>query len=190
MSCGSAIGYVKSYIISSFCLSIINISLKAKGKFRCFFFITQFPLLITHHFKIPYPFGTITHLPSLNIFNTVYGPHICHSMQPFFFPIPKLTEPKKKEKKWTQWKKKKKKERKKERTQPMENSERRRKKKRKRKKEPNQRRQWRRKKKKWSKVAANLDSGSLYVCLITKMPLKTELWKLKTVKCIFSFHNS
>ena len=72
----------------------------------------------------------------------------------------------------------------------MENSERRRKKKRKRKKEPSQWRQWRRKKKKWSKVAANPDSGSLYVCLITKMSLKTKLWKLKTVKCIFSFHNS
>ena len=117
MSCGSAIGYVKSYIISSFCLSIINISLKAKGKFRCFFFITQFPLLITHHFKIPYPFGTITHLPSLNIFNTVCGPHICHSMQPFFFPIPKLTEPKKNKKKMNPVKEEKK-ERKKERKNP------------------------------------------------------------------------
>ena len=99
MSCGSAIGYVKSYIISSFCLSIINISLKAKGKFRCFFFITQFPLLITHHFKIPYPFGTITHLPSLNIFHTICGPHTYHSVQLFFFPpLPKLTEPSKKKK--------------------------------------------------------------------------------------------
>ena len=24
------------------------------------------------------------------------------------------------------------------------------------------------------------DNGSLHVCLITKIPLKTELWKLKT----------
>ena len=55
------------------------------------------------------------------------------------------------------------KERKKERTQLTETSE-------------------RRKKKKWSKVAADPDSGSFYVCLITKMPLKTELWKLKTAK--------
>ena len=30
-----------------------------------------------------------------------------------------------------------------------------------------------------SKVAAG---GSLGVCIITKMPLKTELWKLKTLK--------
>ena len=37
MSCGSAIGYVKSYIISSFCLSIINISLKAKPCYTLFF---------------------------------------------------------------------------------------------------------------------------------------------------------
>ena len=29
-------------------------------------------------------------------------------------------------------------------------------------------------KKKWSKGAADLTSGSLYVCLITKMPLETE----------------
>ena len=36
------------------------------------------------------------------------------------------------------------------------------------------------KKKKGSKVAAGLTSGSLIVCLIIKMPLKTELWKLKT----------
>ena len=36
------------------------------------------------------------------------------------------------------------------------------------------------KKKKWSKVATDPDSGFLYVCLITKILLKTELWKLKT----------
>ena len=142
MSCGSAIGYVKSYIISSFCLSIINISLKAKGKFRCFFLITQFSLLITHHFKIPYPFGTITHLPSLNIFNTVCGPHICHSMQPFFFPNTQTHWTKKKEKK-------------------NEPSERRKKRKKERKKEPNQ---WRtvkeeeKRKEKERKNPANGDS--------------------------------
>ena len=33
-----------------------------------------------------------------------------------------------------------------------------------------------------SKVAA---SGSLGVCLITEMPLKTELWKLKIPKMCF-----
>ena len=40
------------------------------------------------------------------------------------------------------------------------------------------------KKKSESKVAAG---GSLYVCLITEMSLKTELWKLKTVKISFQF---
>ena len=50
----------------------------SKGLFGCFFFITQFSSLITHHFKISYPFGTITHLSSLNIFHTVCGPHTCH----------------------------------------------------------------------------------------------------------------
>ena len=50
---------------------------------------------VTHHssFKIPYPFGTITHLLLLNIFHTVCGPHTCHLVLFFFFffPIPKLT---------------------------------------------------------------------------------------------------
>ena len=54
--------------------------------------------LITHHFKIPHPFGTITHLPSLNIFHTVCGPHICHSMQLFFSPEPRNPNPVKKKK--------------------------------------------------------------------------------------------
>ena len=35
---------------------------------------------------------------------------------------------------------------------------------------------------------SNIAAG--YVGLITKMSLKTEFWKLKTPKCIFSFHNS
>ena len=46
------------------------------------------------------------------------------------------------------------------------------------------------KEKKWLKVATDPDNGSLHVCLITKMSLKTELWKLKIAKCVFSFHNS
>ena len=55
-----------------------------------------FSSLITHHssLKIPYPFGIITHLSSLNIFHTVCGPYTCHSVQLFFFfLIPKLIEP-------------------------------------------------------------------------------------------------
>ena len=74
-----------------------------KGFFGCFFFITQFSSLITHHFKILYPFGTITHLPSLNIFHTVCQPHTRHSVQVFlffFFPQnPNSPNPKKKKKK-------------------------------------------------------------------------------------------
>ena len=62
--------------------------------------VTQFPALITHHFKIPHPFGTITHLPSLNISHTVCGPHTCHSVQLFFFfSIPRNRNPVKKKKK-------------------------------------------------------------------------------------------
>ena len=45
----------------------------------------------------------------------------------------------------------------------------------------------RRKEKKGSKGAADLTSGFLHVCLITKMPLETELWKLKTAKMCFQF---
>ena len=50
---------------------------------------------VTHHssFKIPYPFGTITHLLLLNIFHTICGSHTCYLVLFFFFffPIPKLT---------------------------------------------------------------------------------------------------
>ena len=41
--------------------------------------------------------------------------------------------------------------------------------------------------KKWLKVVADPDNGSFHVCLITKMPMKTELWKLKTTKMCFQF---
>ena len=57
---------------------------------------------VTHHssLKIPYSFGTITHLSLLNIFHTVCGPHTCHSVQPFFFFffLPVSLNPVKKEK--------------------------------------------------------------------------------------------
>ena len=46
---------------------------------------------------------------------------------------------------------------------------------------------WRRKEKKRSKGAVDLTSGSLHVCLITKMSLKTELSKLKIAKMRFQF---
>ena len=70
---------------------------KAINCLVCFFFITQFSSLITHHFKY------LTHLAQLlNIFHTICGPHTCHSVQFFFFfffPVPKLTEPSEKKKK-------------------------------------------------------------------------------------------
>ena len=42
-------------------------------------------IFITHHFKILHPFGTIIQLPWLNIFHTICGPHVCHSVQLFLF---------------------------------------------------------------------------------------------------------
>ena len=72
--------------------------------FGLIIFITQFPSLITHYssFKIPYPFGTITQLSSLNIFHTVCEFHTCHSVHFFFFllspnPVKKKRKKKKKE---------------------------------------------------------------------------------------------
>ena len=122
----------------------------------------RFSFFITHHssLKIPYPFGTITHLSSLNIFHTVCGPQTCHSMQFFFF----FFNPQYPNSPNSVKKKEKKKERKNpvsERRNPM--------------------------KKNGSKGAADLTSGSLHVCLIRKIPLKTELWKLKTAKMCFQF---
>ena len=43
------------------------------------------------------------------------------------------------------------------------------------------------KKKKRSEVAVDFNRGTLYVVLITKMPLKIELWKLKIPKMCFQF---
>ena len=43
------------------------------------------------------------------------------------------------------------------------------------------------KKKKGSKVVAEFDNGTRYVMLFIKMPLKIELWKLKTPKMCFQF---
>ena len=43
------------------------------------------------------------------------------------------------------------------------------------------------KKKRGSKVVADSDRGTQYVVLITEMPLKIELWKLKISKMCFQF---
>ena len=68
--------------------------------------ITQFLSLITHHLKHSIPFGTITHLSSLNIFQLFVGPIpvpcAAFTFFSFFFslqpPIPKLTKPSEKKK--------------------------------------------------------------------------------------------
>ena len=76
--------YNKIFIIifnhSIFKWSPLN-SHKIKGLFGCLFLITQFLLPITHHSSLkipnslhPTPFGTITHLLSLNIFQLFAGP--------------------------------------------------------------------------------------------------------------------
>ena len=129
--------------------------------------VTHYSIFVTHHssLKIPqlptsHPFGTITHLSSLNIFQLFVGliPITWCSFYFFFFPSTPNTQTHR-----TQWKKK--------LTEPSE-----------KKNSPNPVR-----KKKKSKVAADLTSGSLNVYLITEMPLKTELWKLKTPKMCFRF---
>ena len=53
--------------------------------FRHSISITHRSSLITHHFKIPHLFGTITYLPSFNIFHTVCEPYTYHSIRLFFF---------------------------------------------------------------------------------------------------------
>ena len=127
---------------------------KHQRLFGCKFFITQFlslithySSLITHHLKYPTRLA-----PSLNIFHTVYGPHTCHSVQLFFFPVPKLTEPNEKKRK--------------KETQKPEPSERRRKKKQELKTEP--------RKRKGKKMVKMCDYGSLHVCLITKVSLNYD----------------
>ena len=44
-----------------------------------------------------------------------------------------------------------------------------------------------RKKKKEESNVKSYGCGSFHVCLITKMPLSYELWKLKTIKMCFQF---
>ena len=46
-----------------------------------------FSSLTTPHssLKIKYPFGTIIHFSSLNIFHTICGPHACHRVRPKLF---------------------------------------------------------------------------------------------------------
>ena len=137
--------------------------------FGLIIFITQFSSFHFRHssLKIPYPFGTITHLSSLNLFHTVCGSHTCHSMQFFFFfsVSPNPVKKKKKEEEEAE-------ERKRNPDQITETSERRRRRRKKNSRSKGRRRshlvwkekekkkrwrsatKWRTKKKNWSKVAA------------------------------------
>ena len=65
-----------------------------KGLFGSFFLLLNFhhsisvthhSSLITHRFKHPTPFGTITHFSSLNIFHTICGPHTYHLVRAKLF---------------------------------------------------------------------------------------------------------
>ena len=88
---------------SSWCITSWNIGLVWFVLFHHSISITQFLSLITHHSKY------YTRLaPSLNIFHTICGSHICHSLQAFFYLylylfiylfLTKLTEPSEKKKK-------------------------------------------------------------------------------------------
>ena len=65
--------------------------------------VTHHSVFITHHFKHPTPFGTLTHLSSLNISQLFVGPiPVSYVAFTFFFflkpPIPKLTKPNEKKK--------------------------------------------------------------------------------------------
>ena len=132
-------------------------------------FITQFPSLITHHSKYQ---GCLVPSPSFHhsLFFTLFGGPTPVTMQLFFFQYLETR---------TQWRRKKKKKNQWRRPNPM-------KKKGKKKNQwrPNQWERRRKKKVSWSKVAVKWVS---HMCLITKMPLSYELWKLKTAKRCFQF---
>ena len=134
---------------------------------------------ITHHFKIPHLFGTITQYFS----HYLWVLYLSLGATFFFFQYH-----------WTQWKKKEKK------------KEKRKKKKEKKPKLEGRRRShlvWKEKEKKedeethapnpvkkkrdGQKLRLKSDSESLHVMLFTEMPLSYELWKLKTAKMCFQF---
>ena len=122
--------------------------------------ITQFSSLITHYLKYPTPFDIVTYLSSLNIFQLFVGPiPVPCAAFTFFFFFPSTPSTQINQ---IQWEKKKKKEEGRIEDRTSE------------------------KKKKESKVK-RCSCGSLHVCLITKMPLSYELWKLKTAKMCFQF---
>ena len=52
---------------------------------------------------------------------------------------------------------------------------------------PNPVKKKKKKKKRGTKVVADSNRGTQYVVLITEMPLKIELWKLKISKMCFQF---
>ena len=114
-----------------------------------------------HHSSLNFShtFGIITQFPSLNIFHTICEPHTYHSVQLlFFFPLPSKQKPEQ--------------EKKKEGGRHL---------------KPNPKKKKKKKRVDRSKCATELWLVSPYVCLITKMSLSYELWKLKTAKMCFQF---
>ena len=163
-------------------------SLKAKSRFGFIFLVTQFSSLITHHLKYH-----VCLAPSLtshhSIFFTLFvGPIPITGAAFFFFfflsiQYPNSLNPVKKKKKRKEkknctanpGKEKKRKKRTKANARP----------KKKKKKKKIQRQP--KKKKKKSKGGQKLRLWVPYVCLITKLTLSYELWKLKTAKSCFQF---
>ena len=136
-------------------------------------------------------FGTITQLVITQIFQLFVG-LISVTWCSFyffifyFFPTPNTQTHR------NQWKKKKKKNQTK--TKPVKGKRKKKKKKPPSMKGKRKKRRWRnqthwtqKRKKKGSKVTADSDHVTHYIFLITEMPLKTELWKLKTLKICFQF---
>ena len=128
--------------------------------------ITQFSSPIIHHLKYIISFGTIT-----QYFSTICGSHTCilYSFYFYFFfssahnPNSLNLVRKKKEEGRIEDQTSEKKKKGKKKTEPR-----------------------RRKKKNKSKVK-KCGCGFLHMCLITKILLSYELWKLKTVKMCFQF---
>ena len=146
-----------------------------KALFGLFFFITQFPSLNFRHLSLI----TLNNTPVWHhhsnfhhsIFFTLFvGPISVTHCRLFFF-LPKLTEPSEKKKP--------------EQTEVKEIRRRRR-----RKEKEKKNRTPKKKGKKKSTVVKSCGwycCGSLFVCLITILPLSYELWKLKTAKMCFQF---
>ena len=99
VECSSKCNLIANYLRAKFTSPMGSGIVKHLGGVWIPFF--NHSISVTHHssLKIPYSFGTITHLSLLNIFHTICGPHTCHSVQPFFSFQYHWTQLKKKKKK-------------------------------------------------------------------------------------------